>query len=126
MNQTSSLCLMISLLMVSTDDAGEPHTKVVRAISDAKEAEGTCQALNTEADRMAGKLDAISDLLDNWSEGNPYPTDGTDEERGNRQAAYDAEEKRLRLIILGAEKAAELPRFAGDLPHYWIQQVKLD
>lgn len=126
MCHSSPLSVMISLLMSTVDDGGERTIKTIRAISNPDEARETCQALNTESDRLAGKLDAISSLLESWSNHNPYPVNGSDEERGDRQNAYEAEQARLRDIILGATEASKLPHYAGDLPSYWIQSVKLD
>lgn len=125
MCKISPLSLTISLLMVATDDGGEPSVKVVRAIIDPKEARTTCDILNAESDRLAGKLDAIKDLLESWSNHNPYPTTGSDEERGDRQDAYQRKEAEFRDIILGANKINEVPFHSAELPHYWIDTVGL-
>jgi len=126
MSRSSLSSVVISLLMSSSDNGGEPVVKVVRAITDPTEARFTCEALNTESSRLSGKLDAIDSLLESWSNHHPFPNDGTDQQQIDRQNAFEAERNRLRDVVFGADKVNGVPFWPGEVPHYWIETTKLD
>lgn len=120
MCQSSLRSVMISLLMSSVDEGGESVVKVVRAISDAKEARSTCDTLNAQSNQLAGKLDAITNLMESWANCHQ------DDDATAYCNAYDAKLAEFRDTIFGDGKSKEIPLHVSEVPYYWIDTVTLD